>query len=217
MGAVVKTLKTVAEIQIGYPFRGRIEFDPCGTVPVVQLRNFDADFHLGSSPILCVKQLAGAERYALRAGQVLFASKGERNFACAVTNELVGAIPASYFFVLRPRTTTFLPEYLAWYINQPAARTFLRSQAQRGTYMPVIPKSVFETLPISVPPIETQQAIVALDRLQRREKMLTQQLEAEHAKLIAAVCLSAVEKQGLTKKSAPGNHEGAPSAGTGLI
>lgn len=213
---MIKELKAVAEIQIGYPFRGRIEFDPCGTVPVVQLRNFDADFNLGPSPILRVKQLAGAERYALRSGQVLFASKGERTFACAVTDELVGAIPASYFFVLHLRTTIFLPEYLAWYINQPAARTFLRSQAQRGTYMPVIPKSVFETLPIHVPPIETQRSIVALDRLQRREKMLRQQLEEEHAKLIAAVCLRAVEKRVVMQPSHPENHEASRSVATRL-
>jgi len=186
-------LKTVAEIQSGYPFRGRIDFDPIGTIPVVQLRNFDADFNLGQSAMLCVRRLHGAERYALQPGDVLYASKGERNFACAVTDGLAGAIPASYFFVLHPRSSALLPEYLAWYINQPAARTFLRSQAQRGTHMPVIPKSVFETLPIHVPPIETQRSIIALDRLQRREKALTQQLETAKAQLITSVCLRALE------------------------
>ena len=191
--ATVQRLAEVAEIQIGYPFRGRIDFDPSGTVPVVQLRNFDADFNLGPSAILCVKQLSAADRYALRSGDVLYASKGERNFAYAVTNELVGAIPASYFFVIRPRTPTLLPEYLAWYINQPSARTFLRSQAQRGTYMPVIPKSLFETLPVRIPPLETQKSIVALDRLQRRERRLTQELEQAKAKLITSVCLRAAE------------------------
>ncbi len=191
--ARVSPLKEIADVQIGYPFRGRIEFDPAGTIPVVQLRNFDVDYNLGPATILCVKDLAAADRYALRPGDVLYASKGERNFAYAVGGELHGAIPASYFFVIRPRTATLLPEYLAWYINQPAARTFLRSQAQRGTYMPVIPKSVFETLPIHVPPIETQKRIVALDRLQRREKALTQQLEVAQSKLISSVCVRAVE------------------------
>ncbi len=186
-------LQAVAEIQIGYPFRGRIDFDPTGTIPVVQLRNFDSDFNLGPSTVLCVKQLSALDRYALRPGDVLYASKGERNFAYAVTKELAGAIPASYFFVLRPRTSALLPEYLAWYINQPAARTFLRSQAQRGTYMPVVPKAVFETLPVHVPPIETQQAIVSLDRLQRREKALSRELETEKEKLITSVCLRAAE------------------------
>ena len=141
--------------------------------------------------MLRVKQLSTAERYALRAGDVLCASKGERNFAYAVYDELAGAIPASYFFVVRPRAPTLLPEYLAWYINQPAARTFLRSQARRGTYMPVIPKSVFEMLPIPIPPLATQKSIVALDHLQRREKHLTQKLERTRSKLITSVCLRA--------------------------
>lgn len=188
---IVQTLQEVAEIQTGYPFRGRINFDQAGTIPVVQLRNFDTDFNLGPSTVLCVKTLPGAERYALRLGDVLYASKGERNFAYAVTESLIGAIPASYFFVLRPRTASLSPEYLAWYINQPAARAFLRSQAQRGTYMPVIPKSVFEILPIHIPPIDTQRSIVAVDRLQRREKVLTQKLEAAKTKLITSVCLRA--------------------------
>lgn len=188
---IVQALHAVAEVQTGYPFRGRINFDPSGTIPVIQLRNFDTDFNLGPSTVLCVKTLPAAERYALRLGDVLYASKGERNFAYAVTEALVGAIPASYFFVLHPRTASLSSEYLAWYINQPAARAFLRSQAQRGTYMPVIPKSVFETLPIHIPPIDTQHSIVAVDRLQRREKVLTQKLEEAKTKLITSVCLRA--------------------------
>ena len=189
--SVARELQRIAEIKTGYPFRGRIGFDPSGRIPVVQLRNFDADYDLGPSTVLCVRTLSGAERHALRLGDILYASKGERNFAYAVTESLVGAIPASYFFVVRPRTASISPEYLAWYINQPVARAFLRSQAQRGTYMPVIPKSVFETLPIQIPPIDTQHAIVAVDRLQRREKTLTQKLEAAKTKLITCVCLRA--------------------------
>lgn len=189
----IQKLREVAEIRIGYPFRGRIHFEQSGEIPVIQLRNFDADYQLGTSSFLCVKQLPDAERHALQAGDVLYASKGERNFAYAVTGELAGAIPASYFFVLHPRSPSVSSEYLAWYINQPAARTFLRSQAQRGTYMPVIPKSVFETLPVPVPPLETQRAIVALDGLQRQEKSLSKQLDEKKSKLIASVCQRAVE------------------------
>lgn len=188
----IQKLAEVAEIRIGYPFRGRIHFEQSGEIPVIQLRNFDSDYQIGPSSVLCVKQLPDTGRHALRAGDVLYASKGERNFAYAVTKDIEGAIPASYFFVLRPRAAALLSEYLAWYINQPAARTFLRSQAQRGTYMPVIPKSVFETLPIHIPPLATQRAIVALDGLRRQEKMLSKQLEEKKSRLISSVCLQAV-------------------------
>lgn len=189
----IQKLRDLAEIRIGYPFRGRIHFEPSGEIPVIQLRNFDADYQLGASTLLCVEKLPDAKRHALRAGDVLYASKGERNFAFTVSREIEGAVPASYFFVLHPRSPSVSSEYLAWYINQPAARTFLRSQAQRGTYMPVIPKSVFETLPVPVPPLETQRAIVALDGLQRQEKSLSKQLEEKKSKLIASVCQRAVE------------------------
>jgi len=190
---IVPVLADVADIRIGYPFRGKIDFDVAGSIPVIQLRNFATDLSLAPAPLLAVKQLPAADRHALQEGDVLYASKGERNFAFAVPATLRGAIPASYFFVLHARTPEVLPEYLAWYLNQPPAKNFLRSHAVRGTHMPVIPKSIFEQCPITVPPLAIQRAIIKLDELRRAEKHLTEKLDAAKAKLVAMLSLRAAD------------------------
>ena len=45
-----------------------------------------------------------------------------------------------------------LPEYLAWFINQPPAQAYLTQQS-RGTLVKLMPKSLFEKLEVPVPPL----------------------------------------------------------------
>jgi restriction endonuclease S subunit len=54
-------------------------------------------------------------------------------------------------------------------------REALRAVAQ-GTYIPFLSKAEVEGLNVSLPPLETQQRVVQLDVLRRRERVLQAEL-----------------------------------------
>jgi restriction endonuclease S subunit len=61
----------------------------------------------------------------------------------------------------------------------------------RGSHIPLITKGDFEELTLDVPPLETQQAIEAIDSLYRREITLTQLIQRKRSQLIDALCTKA--------------------------
>lgn len=184
-------LSNIVDIQIGYQFRKKLVPDTSGDHAVIQIRDFDADLNLISANLIRVQLEKVAADYYVHKGDVLFLSRGSRNWASAVSEDLHATVAASHFFMLRPRQATLLPEYLAWYINQSPAQEFLHSQARRGTHMPLIPLSAFRDMPIEVPPIETQRAIVELSRLAEHEKKLLTVLQEKKTQLVSALCLKA--------------------------
>ncbi len=188
---IKQSVSELADIRTGYQFRKKLVPDHSGDHAVIQIRDFDADLNLDSENLVRVQLEKVAADYYVRKGDVLFLSRGSRNWAAAVSEDLQATVAASHFFMLRPRQADLLPEYLAWYINQPPAQEFLHSQARRGTHMPLIPLSAFRYMPIEVPAIDTQKTIVELSRLAGQEKKLLAALQEKQAQFVSAVSLKA--------------------------
>lgn len=189
-----KKIKDVAEIQIGYQFRGRIETDPKGTYKVIQIRDFDEFQNLRVTDLYKVTLKYDAERYMVNKGDILFLARGHRNYAIPIKDSLEDTIAASYFFILRLKNKNILPEYLAWFIKQVPAQAYLHNIARRGTHMPMVPKSVFENMPVDIPDIKTQKTIIELDNLLEKERSLLSQLQEKRTQFVKAVCLKAIKK-----------------------
>jgi len=190
------TLNQVARVQIGYQSRGRVEPDPQGRYRLIQIKDLDDEGRLCVQGVYRITpEGSNPERYQVNQGDVLFLSRGNRNFATLVDVNLQDTIAAAYFFILKPDGATVLPQYLAWYINSAPAQQFIQSLARRGTYMPVVPKSALEKLPIDVPPLRVQKTIVELDNLTKKERSLLQELEERRAELIRACCLQAAKQK----------------------
>jgi restriction endonuclease S subunit len=186
-------IKNIAKgIQIGYQFYKRIEPSPRGTHRVIQVRDIDENHNLCPDNLFLVSPNRLTERYLVNKGDILFLSRGHRNFATSVEITLDNTIAAGYFFILRLDTEKLLPAYLAWYINQVPAQNYLRSKAG-GSHMPVIRKSDFVELEITIPPLPVQENIIRLDTLQRKESALLKQLEEKRSFLIQSICLKAAK------------------------
>lgn len=185
-------LSDVAEIRSGYQFRERVEHDPSGQVPVIQIKDLTADFRLRTNDLIRV-HMEKAERHLVRQDDVLFLARGHRLGAAAITESIPSAIATGYFLVLRP-TARVRARYLAWAINQPDFQERMRPLI-RGSHIPLITKSEFAELQIAVPPIATQDTIVAVDELQYREQQLDTELQAKRAELIHTVCRRAAQGQ----------------------
>ncbi len=81
-------IKEIAEIQIGYQFRRKIESNPNGTHQVIQIRDFDENRNLRSEGISKVTLEQPVERYLVKKGDVLFLARGHRNFAISIKETL---------------------------------------------------------------------------------------------------------------------------------
>ena len=190
-----KKIKDISDIQIGYQFRGKIEADPKGTHKVIQIRDFDELQNLRVTDLCKVTLKYDAERYLVDKGNILFLARGHRNYAISIKDSLENTIAASYFFILRLKNDTVLPEYLAWLIKQSPAQAYLHNIARRGTHMPMVPKSAFEDMPIDIPDLKTQKTIIELDGLLEKERSLSHQLQEKRTLFINAICLKAIKKK----------------------
>lgn len=183
----------IAEINLGYQFRSKIEPTDDGTHTVIQIRDFDDNRNLKTADLLRVKIDKSVEQFHVSKGDILFLSRGHRNWAAPIAEELKDAIAASHFFILKIKSAEVSPEYLAWYLNQAPAQEYLHNNARHGTHMPLIPLFAFKGLSVDVPQKEMQSKIVELSKLMVKEKQMVAELEEKRSRLINKVCLKAAK------------------------
>lgn len=191
-------LKDLADIRMGYQFRGRVEHDPKAPYPVIQIKDLNEDRRLEPTGLARVQTKRDPQPYMARAEDVLFLSRGHRPFATILDTPPDNAIVSGYFFIIRMKSDGILPAYLAWYINQPPFQTELRPFL-KGTHMPMVALRDFVDLFIDIPPIAVQESIVKLDVLRRREQQLLVQVREKRDELIQSVCLKAARRSSSKK------------------
>ncbi|HDH05736.1 MAG TPA: hypothetical protein ENH01_08485, partial [Nitrospirae bacterium] len=118
-------IRDIADIQIGYQFRKKIETERDGTHQVIQIRDFDGNRNLNKEGLFWVKMPQLSEKYSVNKNDVLFLARGHRNFAVPIMGSLENTIAASTFYILKIKTKKVIPEYLAWCINQAPAQGYL--------------------------------------------------------------------------------------------
>ena len=166
-------LPDISTIRTGYTVRSRLEAAERGGLLTIQLGDIAPDGHVNPEQLtrVCLGDLP--DRYLVRAGDVVFRSRGERNTAFALDDRFrEPALAVLPLFVLRPKMDIVLPEYLAWAMNQPPAQRHFDSFA-RGTNLRMVPRASLDALDIDVPELETQRKIVAIDALAERERALS--------------------------------------------
>ena len=109
----------------------------------------------------------------LQPGDVIFVARGARNYAVCLREVPKPTVCSPHFFRLRARSSSLLPEFLAWQINRAPAQRYLASNAE-GSDQLSIRRAVLEQLPLAVPPLARQRLIVALAEaaLQEERRLL---------------------------------------------
>ena len=193
-------------IQTGYTARSRLQPVLQGGVLAIQLRDVAADGEVNPDTLTRVELGELPDRYFVRAGDVVFRTRGDRNIASALDERLVEPVLAILpLIVLRPNPDIVTPDYLAWAINRPDAQRYFERMG-RGTGIRMIPRSVFSDLRLDIPDVETQQRIVAADALSKREKVLTLLLAEKRRKITSRIlgervkCSSRATEQKRTKR-----------------
>lgn len=174
--AKTSAIGNLVSLQGGYPFRGSIEESTDGSTLAVQMKDVDPDQGVNWSGVIRTFLAGRKQPEWLKAGDVLFVSKGARFYAVCIDEPPSAAVCSPHFFLLqvRPRAA-LLPGFLAWQINQPPFQRQLQ-QAAEGSGQLSIRRPVLESLTLSVPSLADQQRIVALADLARQERYTLHQL-----------------------------------------
>jgi type I restriction enzyme M protein len=146
-------------------------------VPVVMPQDLTGNgFSVASIRYISERQAADLERFRLRRGDVVLARRGELGRCAVVREEQEGWICGTGCFVLRP-PDELNADYFAAYLRSPEARGWLDAHSTGTTTMKTISLNVLGKLPVTLPDLGTQQAIVAvMTRLDEHERLLREQL-----------------------------------------
>jgi len=173
-------LGELAEVQMGYPFRSRLEHDPQGDVAVIQMKDIDDSNLLHSEEAIRVALPKGKAHHLLRAGDLLFRSRGRSNGAAQVLEGVGPAVLSAPMLLVRPHAV--LPAYLCWYINAPATQAQLAALAE-GTSVRMISAEALKVLEIPLPPPAAQQRIVQAAVLADQEQTLLARIATQRQRL----------------------------------
>lgn len=149
-----KPLNTIADIRAGHTFRGRIDEDPAGNIPVLQIKDLKDQAILTADHLPRINWLGAKAATTARAGDILLPARGEY-YRASVLRGGEPVIATSQLFILRLTSKDITPEYLSWYMNQRVAQNYFLTH-RSGTSMPMLNKQNLSALPIAVPPLATQ-------------------------------------------------------------
>ncbi|WP_438752176.1 restriction endonuclease subunit S [Pararhizobium sp. O133] len=177
------TLADICNVSSGFTARSRLDEVESG-VPVLQTRDVADAPRIDASSLMRTVIEGAVDRYLVGRGDVVFRSKGERSVAAYLGDDfVVPAVAVLPVMILRVKAEV-LPEFLVWSINQPESQRHFDGDARSGTIR-AVPKASIESLPISLPDLDTQKRIVEVDRLTRKEAELSAQLISLRQRLVA--------------------------------
>lgn len=179
----------VAEVQMGYPFRSRVEHDPKGTVAVVQMKDMDDANRVHVDRAIRVELPQGKDRHLLRAGDLLFRSRGRSNGAALVAEGIGPSVLAAPMLLIRPHKV--LPAYLCWYLNAPVTQDQL-SALSEGTSVRMISAEALKALDVPLPTPAAQQRIVEAAALADQEQSLMARIAALRRRLTDHILMTNV-------------------------
>lgn len=163
-----------------------------GELVYLQSRHFDEHGQLNAVLHPDLKSEGVSEKHLLKDGDVLFAAKGNKNFAAVFENHNEPSVASTSFFVIRPSDNKVLPQYLAWFLNNDTTQVLLKGQAI-GSSIPSISKGVLENLEITLPSIEIQKTIMQITKLRNKEKSLKLKIETLREKQIQQKIINVIK------------------------
>lgn len=179
-------LSDLAHVRAGHPFRGSVPVVGGGDIGVIQMRDVSPDGTVAWSELVRTAIVSMRQPDWIQNGDVLFAARGAHNYALALSDVPDRSLCSQHFFVLRCKRADVLPAYLAWHINRAPTQRYLASNAE-GSAQLGIRRAVLESIPIAVPPLAHQAAIVELSAAAVQEKQRYEALILNREKQLDAM------------------------------
>ena len=125
------------------------------------------------------------EHYFTKEGDILI-RLSQPYTAVYIDEQHSGLLVPSYFAIIKIHYMGILPQYLAWYLNTKSVK-FELERSQFGSRIPSTNQHVLKNIPIEIPPISKQKALIELYRLHQKEKYLYRKLIEEKELLFQGI------------------------------
>lgn len=176
MPAQLRKLSDCAEILPGFSLKARAEHEPGGTHQVIMAKHVSNSliYDYTDAHELRMSPKGLVHKYLVKAGDVLFISRGTRNHAAVVNRVPQHTIASATFYILRVKRD-LEPAYLAWSLNQSSIQAQI-AQVRTGAGTPIVQRKLLGDLEIPTPSVKNQHLIVEVGELMMQEKALCQKL-----------------------------------------
>jgi len=160
---MTKLLSDIAEVCMGYTLRSSIEGFESGDLSVVRAKDITTkgEIDISQLPQVAIRGFKGSA--FVKEGDVLLSCRGSfRAAACGKTEE--GVVASSTVFIIRPKSSEILSEYLAVFLNSPQGQSRLGKLSSGGAMKSLIRRDVVH-LEVDIPSLDIQQKIVDAYRI----------------------------------------------------
>lgn len=185
-------LGNIANIQIGYQSRGRIEEDLRGGFILIRPQDIEDTGIILQGTGLRFSPTINPDNCVITPGDILIQARGQRHSAFLTQDIPSRAVASNSFYIVCIQDhNTIVPGYLVWWLNLPNVQAYFEQMRGVST-IPFISKSVLEKTKVRIPPLDIQNDINSLMELWQREQKLTHQLLAKKESLIQEICIRAI-------------------------
>jgi restriction endonuclease S subunit len=165
----IAELGEIAEVLPGLSTGTRLEHNPDGSHQVLLSRHLKPGlpYRYADRDSFRITPERDAQKYEVRAGDILFMSRGTRNIASWIESVSAPTIAPVSFYIVRPRSMLD-PGYLTWFLNQRRAQQTI-ADIRTGAGTPIVQRAPFGQLRVPIPDIETQRAIASISAAMAHE------------------------------------------------
>ena len=161
-------LRHIAQIHMGYTFRGSLKNSTRGNTAIIQMRDATQEGVAQPDQFARAQLDHFTEHYLLGPGDLIFRSRGLVSTTALITQPLARTICiAPLMFIRITRPDLILPAYLQWFINLTSTQEQISTYA-RGTVVRMIPAESMQGLNVELPTLEGQQKILAAIELNQQ-------------------------------------------------
>jgi hypothetical protein len=176
-------LSELADVRSGYTFRGALEHDPSGDVRVLQIKDLRQNAAIEPDTLAAVTWDARTVPPRLQSGDIAVIARGDTNKAVLYAGEQ-SVVATSQFFVVSATRSEVLPAYLCWLINLPQSQ---RSLERSGSAIQAISKASLMDMQIPLPPLATQQRLIALQAVWNKEDEMIARLQTNREQMLQGI------------------------------
>lgn len=182
-------LKYIASLQPGVYIKASEDTYISNKTYLLGLRDFDDDLNYLNTAVE-VDRTEVKEKYIIEDHHVLFSSRLKFKAFTLPKESSQTYVASNSFIIIKPNTKKVLSEYLLWYLNHPDTQSLFSLLSQATGRLSYINLTKLEEMEVELPPLDTQEEIVHINKLHIKEKQLMKSLIERKEQYINIILLN---------------------------
>ena len=187
-------LNKLADVQVGYQSRNRIEESPNGSFRIIRPQDLDDKSMMPDVSVhFFPEESIDPSKYLVKKDDILIQARGNNHFAILISQDYIQTVASNSFYIIKNiNRKKILPGYLSWWLNQPEVQNYFLTEQGLST-IPFISIRTLQNTLIRVPSLETQEKICNLIDLWNHEQVLSEQILGKKEILIQTLANKTVQ------------------------